>query len=446
MKEIRIPLFDEEVPQIRTFIQVCRPHKRNAKPIGVTSYVTLQHSTDVEEIKDWAVRYNKKFNINCFGEDLEKTIELHLQKGDFYFVYNKKGEKIALFSLYMEEYSLRGTEYEDLPVITIPNTMFMDDSPTNLDILSSMTGEIILLIKQKYFNCPMFFNFELCGNAYSNILYFKFLLNYAVWGDREYIVEGCNLLCYMADAKRMSNIDIVHYLNSNPTSKDIATYKKAAKKMLSKVKLEVEPVGKKASARLDAVALIKELYKELDVEPFTVPISKIEGAHYGLINQECNKIYKAGRQLCPIFINDKFEVVWGNDIYEFMETKGAITIDCVLVDDNILKDLQLGYLCAVTSYLIDAPVETVVGNYCLDSLIEKTKKLFEDDEDLMDMYNYANVTQKYKNSSIPDETALRTAFLDYLMNNRWSDKLESMKKYMDKNYKSFMKELVVFDL
>jgi hypothetical protein len=446
MKDIHIPLFDEEVPKIQTFIQVCRPHKRNAQPIGVTSYVTLHHSTDIEEIKDWAERYNKKFNINCFGEDLINTIKLHIQKGDFYFVYNKKDEKIALFSLYIEEYSLRGTEYENLPVITIPNTMFMSDDPNSLDILSSMTGEIILQIKQKYFDCPLFLNFELCGNAYSNTLYFKFLLNYAVWGDRTYISDGCNLLCYIADAKRKSDKNIVHYLNSNPTSQDIAVYKKAAKKMLNKVKLEVEPVGKKVSARLDSIILMKELYKKLDVETFTLPINKIDGAHYGLINQECNKIYKSGRQLCPIFINDKFEIVWGNDIYEFMEAKGAVTIDCVLVDDALLKDLQLGYLCAVTCYLIDAPVETVIGKYCLDSLIAKTKKLFEDDADLIDMYNYVNVTQKYKNIPIPDESAIRTAFLDYLMKGEWSDKLEPMKKYMNKNYKEFMTELVVFDI
>lgn len=446
MKEAHIQLFDEETPKIRTFVQVCKPHKRTAKPVGIVSYVTLEHTTDAEAIKDWADRYNKKFNIDCSGDDLIQTINLQMQKGDFYFVFNKKGEKIALFSLYIEKYSLRGTEYEDLPVITIPNTMFMDDSPTNLDILSSMTGEIILLIKQKYFNCPMFFNFELCGSAYSNLLYFEFLLSYAVWGDRSYINEGCNLLCYIADAKRMSDKDLVHYLNSNPTPKDVATYKKAVKKMLNKTNLEAELIGKKASARLDAISLVYELCKRVDAESFTLPINKIDGAHYGLTNVECSKIYKSGRQLCPIFINNKFEVVWGNDIYEFLETKGVTTIDCVLVDDNILKDLQLGYLCAVTCYLIDAPVETVVGKYNIDCLTEKTKKLFESNADLINMYNYVNVTQKYKNNPIPDEKALRTAFLDYLTKGEWSDMLQPMKKYMTQNYKEFMTELVVFDL
>lgn len=435
MKEAYIPLSEENEFKVPTFIQVCKAHSKKKKPIGIASYVVLSRTDDYDAILDYATQYNKKYNVSCMGSDLEETIKLALTHSDFYFIKNKQDTVIGMFQLTVEKCSLRGTEYDDMPILTIPNVMLMEDSPTNLDILCTMSSEILLMLKERYFPNTMFVNFCFCGSAYSNILYFNFLLTYAVWGDRYYDAESCNLFCHIADVKRMKNI--VHYLDRRPTPEDIANYKKDMKAFLKKINLELRPVVKEGTARLDGLFIMRDICKKHSFETFTVPVRKLKGMKYGLVNDEANKICRAGKQSVPIFIDEKFNIIWGNDLYEFMLAKDITTADCVLVDDVVLREMQQGYLCAVITDMVNKPLKEIVGKFTLDMLTEADRETISDENLLYEMLKDTNVTDKYKSTDIPGIKQLTRDFIAYIKEGKKSDMLTIIDKFADCNFNGY---------
>lgn len=435
MKEAYIPLSEDNEFKVPTFIQVCKSHSKKKKPIGVSSYVVLARTDDYDAIFDFALKYNTKYNIDCVGIELEETIKLALSHSDFYFIKNKQDVIIGLFQIGIKKHSLKGTEYDDMSVLTIPNVMLMEDSSISLDILCSMSSEIILLLREKYFPNTLFINFGFCGTAYYNMLYFKFLLSYAVWGDRYYDAESCNLFCHIADVKRKNSI--VHYLDRKPTSEDIANYKKDIKSLVKKLGVELHSVSTEGTARLDGIFIMRDLCKKHKFETFTVPVNKLKGLKYGIVNDEANKVCKAGKQSVPIFIDDKFNVVWGNDLYEFLLAKDITTANCVLVDDTILREMQQGYLCAVITDMVNKPLKEIVGKFTLDMLSEEDREIILDESILYEMLKDTNVTDKYKSTDIPGIKQLTGDFITYLKEGKKSDMLTIVDKFADCNFNGY---------
>lgn len=437
MKEAYIPISEEDEFKVPTFIQVCKPQNKRKRAVGVSSYVTLVRTDDFDAIFQYASKYNEKFNIDCSDEDLKETIKLALDRTDFYFIKNKQDNIIGLFRIGIERFSLKGTEFDDMPVLTIPNVMMMEDSPISLDIIVSMSSEIIFKIKEKYFPNTLFINFEFCGTAYYNQLYFKFISMYALWGNRHYDIANCGLLCHIYDIKRKLDNPVLYYIDKCPEPQDITNYKKNIKSLLKRLNLDIKPITKTTIVKLDALLIISDLCKKHKFETFTVPINKIKGLKYGLVNDEAPKLYKAGKQSVPIFIDDKFNVVWGNDLYEYILSKGAATIDCVLVDDIVLRELQQGYLCAVITDLVDKPFKEIIGKFTFDMLTPRDKASFEDEADFIDNFKSVNVTKKYKSTAIPEGKRLIEDFYTYITEGKKSDLLTIVDKFADCNFHGY---------
>ena len=322
--------------------------------------------------------------------------------------------------------------------------MFLDDTAISADILTSVTSEIILILKQKYFMKSLFIKYEFCGNAIYNKLFFTYLLNYAVWGARGYNAEGCELLCFIGDIKKPNNSPVALMLSTTPKSEDIEIYKKNIKNFIKASNLDAIAKGKPDSVQLDSLCGMKEIYKRCKFETFTVAINKISGERYGLINPEAPKVYKAGKQLVPIFINEKFKVIWGNDLYEYMLTKGAAMIDCVLVDDTILQELQQAWLCMTITSMTEKSLDELVGKFSYDLVLDKQlHDVFEDEDTFFNnFFRKLNVACKYRVLANPDKR-IADDFIVYLKTGKKSELLTIVDKLGDYNHSKISDILVI---